>query len=82
MNYFCLLQKDRENKKLEELVASQKQELEQLSSRCVTGMKQETGGEREGVVTKRCLCHSPRLQVYSEHSEGEMIKVLQQRVRF
>ena len=44
---FHLLQKDRENKRLEELVASQKQELEQLSSKYVIGVKEgrERGGE-------------------------------------
>ena len=60
LNHFHLLQKDKESKKLEDLVASQKQELEQLSSRCVIGMKEENDGRERARVTKRCLCHSPQ----------------------
>ena len=75
LNYFFhLLQKDRENKKLEELVASQKQELEQLSSKYVISMMEERKrGEREkrGEVTRgvcvisqdcRCTVSTPRVR--------------------
>lgn len=45
--FFHLIQKDRENKKLEDLVASQKQELEQLSSKYVISMMEERKREIE-----------------------------------